>query len=333
MQAAYVWVYYAWIPFWPTPLTLYNMALVDFDPGSAPFVVSAVVLGIVTVTGVTWPAARRTAGWFLLAHVCVLLPMMGFVERPYFPSDRYSAFTQVVLAAGLVLVLLRLRSTRARVLALGAGLAAVAWLGALSTRQSAVWRDAPTLLQHVTAGLAPEVYPIMRFERPAELLYNRGQTADALACYDRGLALLPGDRSLITGRARLLRQSAALQTLTADAGAPPSTPPVTFLHQQLGVAAARAGDLRTAAEHLRLARLSAPDFYAPAYNLSLVWLRLGQTRPALGSFLWAEAHAGGRLSPGARIVVLGLLADQFAAAGEPHLAAAARARAVRARRD
>jgi len=333
MQAAYVWVYYAWIPFWPTPLTLYNMVLVDFDPWSAPFVISAAGLGIVSVVCAAWPVARRTVGWFLLAHVCVLLPMMGFVERPYFPSDRYSAFTQAVLAAGLVLGLLRLRPARARLLVAGAGLAAVAWLGGLSARQTAVWRDAPTLLRHVTAGLAPEVYPIMRFERPAELLYNRGRVADALALYDQGLALLPGDRSLVTGRARLLRQSAALQSLITDAGAPPGTPPVTFLHQQLGVAAARAGDLRVAEEHLRLARLSAPDFYAPAYNLSLVWLRLGRTRLALGSFLWAESHAGGHLSPGARSVVLGLLADQFAAAGEPHLAAAARARAVRARRD
>ncbi len=333
MQAAYVWVYYAWIPFWPTPLTLYNMVLVDFDPGAAPFVVSAVLLGTATVVCAAWPAARRTVGWFLLAHVCVLLPMMGFVERPYFPSDRYSAFTQLVLAAGLVLGLLRLRPARARVLAQAAGGLAVAWLGGLSVRQCAVWRDAPTLLQHVTAGLAPEVYPIMRFERPAELLYNRGHPADALACYDRGLALLPADRALAAGRARLLRQSSALQALIAGAGAPAATPPVTFLHQQLGVAAVRAGDLRVAEEQLRLARLSAPEFYAPAYNLALVWLRLGRTRPALGSYLWAEAHAGGHLSSGARVVALGLLADQFAAAGETRLAAAARARALTARRD
>jgi len=189
------------------------------------------------------------------------------------------------------------------------------------------------LLRHVTAGLAPEVYPIMRFARPAELLYRSGRAADALALYDRGLALLPGDRSLVAGRARLQWQWSSLQAVLADAGAPLSTPPVALLHQQLGVAAARAGDLLVAVEHLRLARASAPDLFAPAYNLSLVWLRLGQTRPALGCYLWAEARAGGHLPPGARIVALGLMADQFAAAGEPRLAEAARARALRVRRD
>jgi hypothetical protein len=333
MQAAFVWVYYAWIPFWPVALTLFNPVLVDFDPGSAPFLISAAVLGLVTVAGVAWPVARRTAGGFFLAHVCVLLPMMGFVERPYFPSDRYAAFTQAVLAAGLVLGLLRLQAARARLLAAVVGLAAAGLLGVASARQVAVWRDAPTLLHHATAGLAPEVYPIMRFERPAELLYRNGRGSDALDLYDRGLALLPGDRSLIAGRARLQWQCSALRVLLADAGAPPSTPPVALLHQELGVAAARAGDLLVAAEHLRLARASAPDFYAPAYNLSLVWLRLGQTRAALGCYLWAEARAGGHLSPGARIVVLGLMADQFAAGGEPRLAGAARARALKVRRD
>ncbi|MFI5338149.1 MAG: hypothetical protein ACHQ5A_15280, partial [Opitutales bacterium] len=129
MQAGFVWVYYAWIPFWPVGLTLYNPVLVDFDPWSAPFIISAGLLGTAAVVCLAWPVARRTAGAFMLAHVCVLLPMMGFVERPYFPSDRYSAFTQAVLAAALVLGLVRLQSVRARVLVTAVGLAAGGLLG------------------------------------------------------------------------------------------------------------------------------------------------------------------------------------------------------------
>ena len=333
MQASYVWVYYAWIPFWPAKLTLCNPVLVDFDPRSAPFILSAVALGSVVAACVAWPVARRTAGGFVLAHLCVLVPMMGYVERPYFPSDRYSMFTQSILAAAVVLGLVRLRAARTRLLVTAVGLVTGGLLGVLSARQAELWRDAPAAMQRLTAELAPATFPIMRFERPAVLLYRSGDAPAALALYDRGLALLPGDRSLAAGRADLVRQWSELRVLLADAGAPPSTPPVTFLHQSLGVASARAGDLQAAAEHLRLARLSAPGFYAPAYNLALVWLRLGQTRAALGCYLWAEARGGGHLSPGARTVVLGLLADQFATAGEPRLAAAARARAVRARRD
>ncbi|MEO6875782.1 MAG: hypothetical protein ABI222_13270, partial [Opitutaceae bacterium] len=83
-------------------------------------------------------------------------------------------------------------------------------------------------------------------------------------------------------------------------------------------------------EHLRLARLSAPDYYAPAYNLMLVQLRRGETRAALGCYLWAAAHAGEHLPARSRGWALRAIADQFAAAGEIRLAAAARAAALKA---
>jgi hypothetical protein len=333
MQAAYSWVYYAWIPFWPVKLTPVNPVLIDINPWSAPFIISAAVLVAFTVANIAWTAARRTAGPFWLAHICVLFPLIGLVERVYFPSDRYSAFPQILLAAALVMGLVRLRSVSARVLAMAAGLAAGGVMGVLSARQAEIWRDTPTLFRHIAQGLSPTASPMVYFQRPAVIQYRNGDASGALAWLDRGIALFPDNQALRSTRADLQRQSSELKVLLADAGAPPSTPPVTFLHQQLGVAAARAGDLRAAEEHFRLARVGSPDFYAPAYNLSLVYLRLGRTRASLGCYLWAEAHASGHLSPGARIVVLGLLADQFAAAGEPRLAAAARARAVSVRRD
>jgi tetratricopeptide (TPR) repeat protein len=116
----------------------------------------------------------------------------------------------------------------------------------------------------------------------------------------------------------------------AAIGAPASTPPVVFLQQSLGLAAARAGDSRTALAHLQRARKSAPDFYEPAYNLALVWLQLGETRAALGNFFWAEIHGGDRLSVASKTRLLNLIADQFDAAGEARLAEAARRRAVSA---
>jgi hypothetical protein len=82
-----------------------------------------------------------------------------------------------------------------------------------------------------------------------------------------------------------------------------------------------------------LARAGAPDFFEPAFNLALVWLQLGETRSALACYLWAEARGGGHLPARSRAWALGRIADQFAAAGEDRLAAAARARAVRASRD
>jgi len=328
MQACYVWVYFAWIPLWPATLRLFNPVLVSFDPWSAPFIFSAAALLAAVVACVAWPRARRTAGFFLAAHLCVLVPMMGLVEHPYFPSDRYSAFSQAVMAAALALGLARLRAGRVRFAVVSVGLVAGGILATLSTRQTEMWRDAATFLDRATAGLAPEVLPTMRFERPAVLKYRSGDAAGALAILDQGIALLPDNASLRAARADLARQASELRAELAALGAPASTPRVALMHQELGLTAARAGDLFAAREHLRLARLSAPDFYQPAYNLALVELQRGKTRAALGSYLWAEAHAGGHLPPEARARVLGLIADQFAAAGETQLAGAAKARSL-----
>jgi tetratricopeptide (TPR) repeat protein len=173
----------------------------------------------------------------------------------------------------------------------------------------------------------------MYFARPAEQRYLNGDSDGALALYDQGLALLPGDRSLAKLRAGLVRQQSELRTLLAAAGGPPSTPPLVLLHQRIGMDAVRAADWSVARAHLQLARAGAPDFFEPAFNLALVWLQLGETRSALACYLWAEAHAGGHLPARSRAWVLGRIADQFAAAGEARLAEAARARAVRANRD
>jgi len=329
MQAAYAWTYYAWVPFWPVTLTPVNPVLVDFDPWSAPFVVSALGLVSLTLLCAAWPAVRRTLGPFWLAHLCVLAPLVGLVEHPYYPCDRYSAFPQAVLAAALVMGLVQLRPAPFRRLALAAGIVAGGVLGMLSWRQTEIWRDTPALFQRIAAGLSPAASPLMYFQRPALVRFRQGDVAGALALIDRGLALLPDDRALRAERADLLRQASALRDLLTSIGAPPATPLAVLMQQELGLAAARAGDLAAAQEHLRLAGAGSPEFYAPAYNRALVCLRRGDSRAALACYLWAEAHAGGHLSARARAATLGLMADQFASAGEPRLAAAARSRALR----
>ncbi len=329
MQAAYAWIYYIWVPFWPVRLTPVNPVLVDFDPWSAPFVTSALALVIFTLLCSAWPAARRTLGPFWLAHLCVLAPLIGLVEHPYYPCDRYSAFPQGVLTAALVMGLVQWQRVPYRRLALAAGLVAGSGLGVLSVRQTEIWRDTPALFQRIADGLSPAASPLMYFQRPALVRFRNGDVPGALALIDQGLALLPDNRALRAERADLLRQAAALRVLLISVGAPPATPLAVLMQQELGLAAARAGDLAAALEHLRLAGAGSPDFYAPAYNRALVCLRLGEPRAALGCYLWAEAHGGGHLSARARTVTLGIMADQFAAAGESRLAAAARARALR----
>jgi hypothetical protein len=327
-QACYLWVYYLWKPFWPTDLTLLNPALIDFDPWSVHFVGSAVGMFLIGGIALIWRPFRTKLGVFLLVHMAVLVPMLGLAEIPHFPSDRYAGFSQIVLATVLGLALARIARAQTRGWVALAGLGVCFGLGSASADQTLVWRDAQTLFRHVGRFLRPEQSPLMLFERPAVLLYRSGDLSGALALYDRGIAELPDEPALVEGREALLRQATEHRERLVAIGAPASTPPVVFLQQSLGLAAARAGDSRTALAHLQRARKSAPDFYETAYNLALVWLHLGNTRAALGCFLWAEVHGGGHLSALVRQQLLSLIADQFAAAGEPRLAEAARRRAV-----
>jgi hypothetical protein len=327
-QACYLWVYYLWKPFWPTDLTLLNPALIDFDPWSVRFVGSAVGMFLIGGIALIWRPFRTTLGVFLLVHMAVLVPMLGLAEIPHFPSDRYAGFSQIVLATVLGLALARIARAQSRGWVALAGLGVCFGLGSVSADQTLVWRDAQTLFRHVGRFLRPEQSPLMLFERPAVLLYRSGDLSGALALYDRGIAELPEEPALVVGREALLRQATEHRERLAAIGAPASTPPVVFLQQSLGLAAARAGDAQTALAHLQRARRSAPDFYETAYNLALVWLQLGETREALGNFFWAEIHGGDRLSVAAKTRLLNLIAEQFDAAGEVRLAEAARKRAA-----
>ena len=330
MQACYLWVYYVWKPWWPTGLTLFNPILVDFNPLGSPFVLSVVALVLVAGVVAMWRPARRWAGLFLVAHLCALVPMLGWLERPHFPSDRYAAFPQAIFAAALALGLLRLSSAwsrRATVVGMGA---IVAGLAFLSARQAEVWRDAWSLFAQVKRALPAEKFPTLYFERPAVLLYRTGDAAGALALFDAGLTLLPGDISLTAARAALLRDEAAHRARLSAAGAPPGTPPEALLQQTLGIEAARAGDWDAALAHLRWARAMAPGFHEPLYNLALVWLARGEVRSALACCLWAEACGGNAFPAPARSYLLTRIAQAFAETGEMKLAAAARARAVTA---
>ncbi|MBC7367387.1 MAG: hypothetical protein H7343_11360 [Undibacterium sp.] len=328
VQTCYLWVYYVWKPWWPTGLTLFNPVLVGVDPASAPFVASVVALAVFSGLVAFWPAAQKRVGFFLIAHLCVLVPMLGWLERPHFPSDRYAAFPQGVLAVALTLGLVRVQAVwrrRSMVAALGA---VAIGMGVLSARQTEVWRDAWTLFAHVKRSLPAEKFPMMYYERPAVLLYRSGDAAGALALFDAGLARVPGNASLAAAREALLRDGVAHRARLSAAGAPPGTPPEALLQQTLGLEAARAGDWGAALAHLRWARAMAPGFHEPLYNLALVWLARGEVRPALGCYLWAETCGGAAFPASARSYLLARIAQAFEETGEIKLAAAARARAV-----
>ena len=141
MQAFYLWAYYVWKSLLPLDLGPFYITLLGNRPFDPAFTFSA--LAVLGVTGLLlfrwqrWPAAL--ALW--LAHLGLLVPMLGLTERPHYPHDRYSIVNGVVVAVAATLVLWGgcARIGRRRALIIAGVLAALCVGG--SVRQVRIWEN------------------------------------------------------------------------------------------------------------------------------------------------------------------------------------------------
>jgi len=158
MQAFYMWAHFVWKPWVPVDLTPVPSTLLGFNPWGLPFLASAA--GVLGATAVLWWQRRRWPGALALwlAHLCLLVPVLGLTERPQFPSDRYSYLQGVLwsLAAAAVVVWCLQRMGRWQVLA--PVVFGVAGCVVLSVDQIRIWRDSETLFRHAHARLAGHPY-------------------------------------------------------------------------------------------------------------------------------------------------------------------------------
>jgi hypothetical protein len=88
MQAFYVWAYYVWKPWLPFHLSPIYATLVQFNPNTWPFWLSA---GF--VAGATMLFLRRWRQWpwalaLWASHLVLLAPMLGLTEHPHCACDR-----------------------------------------------------------------------------------------------------------------------------------------------------------------------------------------------------------------------------------------------------
>ncbi|MGB0582845.1 MAG: hypothetical protein ACPGVU_24440, partial [Limisphaerales bacterium] len=90
MQAAYVWCYYLWKPLLPLGLSPVYQTFAEFNPMDAKFLLSAIALA-----GVSWyiwqkRLTRPALAAFWIAHLGVLVPVLGVNIQGHVASDRYS---------------------------------------------------------------------------------------------------------------------------------------------------------------------------------------------------------------------------------------------------
>jgi Tfp pilus assembly protein PilF len=153
MEAAYMWMYYAWKPLAPAALSPIYTTLLRFDPWSAPFVASMLGLLAVTTLVTIWWRSCPWAPVLWSCHLLLLIPMLGFgANREMYPNDRYSYLQGICWALLLGLLLARLTWNRPAYLRwawLLPGGCALAALGGASHRQTAIWNNNITLFQHI----------------------------------------------------------------------------------------------------------------------------------------------------------------------------------------
>jgi tetratricopeptide (TPR) repeat protein len=261
-----------------------------------------------------WPGFRRTLGPFLLCHALLLAPMLGLtMNGDYVPFDRYCALAGGAWAVGLAVLVAGTPPRRRTLVAAALG----AYLLALACRsevQTWVWRSWDAVVADISANVAPDEFPNLQYYNPAQELKMSGQYDQARAVVARGRQALRDDPALVDLE-RDIEDCRATYTRFC---------PFADVHVHLGAWFIRSADWREADEHLRLALELSPGYGEAAYNRALVRLNLGDYPGALHDFLWAEAHVPAPLSAAQRQAVLGWVAREAEAAGNPGLAQAAR---------
>lgn len=292
-QAGAAWFYYLWKPWWPVGLTPVPTWLVDLQAVRLQAVLSLLVVG-----GVTLVLLGRWRKWggaavLWLAHACLLAPMLGLAERPYFPADRYHNLPGVVVVIALALLGARLRGfwRIGAVVAAGAGLVA---LGVGQRAQLRIWTNTDTLMRHIVA----------RAEHPA-----------VRRDYQERWIRFHGNRGRLE-RAAALATELGINPAGLSEPTPYGIPPTAALHLKLALAFVRSARPTEAHEHFEAALKLVPDWSEAAYNWGLLYASQGAALEALARYRRAEAPGRGRpVEPAARLRLLALIADAFFVTG------------------
>jgi len=185
MQAAYVWAYYAWKPLLPTDLSPVYTTLIWNQPLDIPFVFSLVIVVGITALLIfrrrQWPAVL--AIW--IAHLGLLVPMLGLTERPHYTHDRYGIINGALWPLLLVTVLIRFRTRlTVRKWTPLVGLCLLILCGTMSFRQTRIWQNDIAFFTHMSASLGANQYRNLALMNLGEALMTADRNDEALAAFE-----------------------------------------------------------------------------------------------------------------------------------------------------
>lgn len=292
MQAFYLWAYYAWKPLLPLDLCPVYPVLMESRLDEPVFLLSA--LGVLAVSALlvlkrnVWPAAF--ALW--LAHLGLLVPMLGLTERPHYPHDRYAIINGILWAVAGAAVLWKLAQARpklAPLLAIGTGLALL--LASMSWQQTPVWHSDLPFFSDMAAKLRSPHYRSQALMKLGNAHADLGDDAKAVAAYREALQLSPASATyhlhfnLANALARLSQWPDAIASYETALRLKPDS---AAAHLNFGVALGTKGELDRAVQYLTRALELNPQSAETHAQLTEVFTKQG--KPDLARQHAAEAE-------------------------------------------
>ncbi|NOZ86166.1 MAG: tetratricopeptide repeat protein [Deltaproteobacteria bacterium] len=198
-QAMYIVTYYVFKPLIPFHLTPFYVDLIDFDPFSPLFISSAAFALGVTLLLFLFRSKSKGLWYAWLAHLALLLPVMGFTEHPHYPADRYGVLQALVPSIVFAFWFVRARAGLALRTGVSLSLAAVALLSWASFEQAGTWRNSKILFSHMLR-LMPGSAHYCRAdvqERFARYLKEKGDLEDAIKHIEAASRNRPNDVALL----------------------------------------------------------------------------------------------------------------------------------------
>ena len=249
----------------------------------------AAVLGVVVVS-VAAVALRKRVRWFpavWAAYLLVLAPHLGLIRVGYtIAADRYSYLASIVwvipLAGGLAWLGCLSSPIRVRLATVAAGLALVVGVAFLSQTQAKTWHDSEALWLHAVSCAPGSSQTHANY---ATALGEGGKYAEAVAEFDKALAIWPNDpETLVKRGSALAGQNQYDEAIRSYRAALALRPDDAMAFLNLGAALAARGQYDEAIAMYRKALVIQPGRAQASINLGSVLLRQGKLTPAETAF-------------------------------------------------
>ena len=127
-----------------------------------------------------------------LAHIILLIPVLGYFEHPHYPVDRYSLLSSICLSIFIAFLLIRIINKKAGVIVSIGLIMVVTSLGWLSFKQVKVWNNSESLFKHMIKTLNGDPYVDDIHWRLGAYLYQKKRTDEATIHLKKTLKLRPG---------------------------------------------------------------------------------------------------------------------------------------------